>query len=99
MLAIVGVMIACVGFSQHFSFLDRWFVVLMFGGVWVPQVVVNYKYGWGNVPTFRYALMVTINMMYMPLYFKWNTNNFMALKPLPMNDIFWPTIFVFVILF
>ena len=99
MMAIVAIMIACVGFSQHFSFLDRWFVIGVFGCVWVPQVVVNYRYGWGNVPTFRYAFMVTSNLMYMPIYFKWNSSNFMGLKPLPSSDIFWPIIFLVIVVF
>jgi magnesium-transporting ATPase (P-type) len=97
-IVILVLIVACVSVSQDFSFLDNNFIIVVFGSVWVPQVIVNFRYGWGDVPTFRYAVAVTVNLLYMPLYFKWNPNNFMHLEPVASSDRFWPLLFFTVII-
>jgi len=58
----------------------RWILAIN-SSIWLPQIFLNAFEGQRGVPSFKYAVVVQINAVLMPLYFEAMDDNFALLKP------------------
>jgi hypothetical protein len=61
--------------------LDKFFIMIFYASIWIPQIITNTKLGYKNAPDLRFALFTSFHVAFVPLYFKLCDDNFMFLKP------------------
>jgi len=63
------------------------YLFLFFCSIWLPQIWKNTMEGSRNSPSVRFALVITLHTVYVPMYFMLVEDNMLFLKPHPL--FFW----------
>ena len=60
---------------------SKFWLTIIFGMVWIPQISLNIMKNQKDVPKFSFALIQTANFMLLPIYMNLVENNFFFMRP------------------
>lgn len=67
-------------FLQKIYFNNFW-IFILFGNIWVPQIIKNSLNGYKNGPGLPFVICQTLHCVYVPMFFKFSSKNFLFLEP------------------
>ena len=56
-------------------------IFFVFGNLWIPQIFRNSMCGYENKLSMKFVILQTIHCLYLPMYFKGTSNNFLFMEP------------------
>lgn len=60
---------------------NKWMIFLCQACLWWPQIVKNTIHGVKNTPHFNFVMAQTLYVLFLPLYFKAQSQNILFLEP------------------
>jgi hypothetical protein len=70
--------------NLNLVYFNNWFIILLMGCVWIPQIYRNTVKGIKDTPSVHFAAIQSIHALYLPVYFKSMEGNVLFTQPNPL---------------
>lgn len=68
-------------YNVNLIFFNKWCIFTLFGSLWVTQLYRNTVLGLRNIPSWNFALTMTLHCLSLPIYFTCYDGNVLSIKP------------------